>query len=82
MRRDINWKTKREDGTWYEVRVTPFGGKFRFQFREKGASAWDYQRRPSREDVEQLVDVVARRHQRQLAKDSELAEAKQLLQTL
>ena len=36
MRRDLNWKTKRDDGTSYEVRVTFFGGRFKFQFREKG----------------------------------------------
>jgi hypothetical protein len=39
MRRDINWTTKRDDGSRYDVRVTWFSGTFKLQFKEKGADA-------------------------------------------
>ena len=76
MRRDINWKTKRDDGTAYDVRVTWFGGKFKLQFKEKGADNWEYDRRPTKEDLENLVDAIKRRYQRREAtiKELELAE--------
>ncbi len=51
MRRDINWTTRRDDGSKYDVRVTWFSGKFKFQFKERGAARWDYDRQPSRLDL-------------------------------
>jgi hypothetical protein len=79
MRRDLNWKTKREDGTSYEVRVVFFGKKFQIQFKEKGAEDWDHKRRPSRDDLEQLVETMERYYARKRATPLELAEAKKLL---
>ncbi len=84
MRRDINWTTRRPDGTAYDVRVTYFGGKFKMQFRENGGRAtdhpWEYDRKPSRADLEALVDAVRRRGQRGLAAPKELVAAEKLLQ--
>jgi hypothetical protein len=79
MRRDINWKTKRDDGTSYEVRVTWFSGTFKLQFKEKGADRWDYDRKPSREDMETFYDAIYRRYQRRECTQKELDEAQRML---
>jgi hypothetical protein len=67
MRRDINWKTKRDDGSRYEVRVTWFAGALKIQFREHGSEKWEYDRKPTRQDLEDLRDAIARRYQRREA---------------
>ncbi|HUB67928.1 MAG TPA: hypothetical protein VL981_10630 [Candidatus Methylacidiphilales bacterium] len=79
MRRDINWTAKREDGSRYEVRVTYFSGQFKFQFRERGESGWDYDRKPGREDLEMFLDAIERRYQRRQATLKELEEAQRLM---
>ncbi len=79
MRRDINWKTKRDDGTSYEVRVTWFSKSFKLQFKEKGEESWDYDRSPNREDLETLVDAIQRRYQRREATLKELETAQEML---
>lgn len=79
MRRYIEWKTKREDGSFYEVRVSYFGGKYKFQFRENKADLWDYNRVPCREDLETLVSAIERRYQRQQVGPQEVKQAKRLL---
>ncbi len=79
MRRDINWKTKRDDGTSYEVRVTWFSNKFKLQFRENGTDFWDYDKKPTLEDLENLVDNIQRRYQRRGATLKELEEAQRML---
>lgn len=80
MNRDINWKTKRDDGTSYEVRVTYFANKFKIQFKEKGEDHWDYDRKPERIDLEDLLDAIQRRYQRRQATLEELEKAKRLLE--
>ncbi len=79
MRRDINWKTKREDGSVYYVRVTWFSGRFKLQFAEGKHGRWEYDRVPSREDLETFVDAIERRYQRREATLKELEEAKKML---
>ena len=79
MRRDINWTTRREDGSRYDVRVTYFSAQFKFQFREKGADRWDYDRAPSREDLETFLDAIERRYTRKQATYKELEEAQRML---
>lgn len=79
MRRDIRWRTKREDGTFYEIRVSFFGGKFKFQYLESVSEQWDYVRAPSRDDVEKLVDALRRRYQRRQVSEREVQIAEKLL---
>ena len=94
MRRDLNWTTKRPDGTKYEVRVIYFGKKFEFHFREKtgrmetvgksgrkdkGLDLWDHKTPPKREDLEELVAIMERYHPRHRATDEELREARRML---
>ena len=79
MRRDINWTTRRDDGSRYAVRVTWFSGQFKFQFQERGESRWDYDRKPSREDLETFLDAIERRYTRRQATLKELEEAKRMM---
>jgi hypothetical protein len=79
MRRDLNWKTKRPDGTAYEVRVTTFGKKFKFQFQDKGAKLWDYEQKPSRDDLEYFLKTMERYYQRSRATLDEFEQAKRML---
>ena len=79
MRRDINWTTRREDGSRYDVRVTWFSGSFKIQFKERSADRWDYDRKPSREDWETFLDAIERRYTRKQATYKELEEARRLV---
>ena len=79
MRRDMEWKTKGEDGTVYEVRVIHFAKEFKFQFRNKGMETWDYERKPTRQDLEDLLDNVGRRYQRRQATHEELERVKKMM---
>jgi len=79
MRRDINWTTKRDDGSRYDVRVTWFSGSYKFQFKEKGAARWDYDRKPSRADMETFLDAIDRRYHRKQATLIEFEEAQRLM---
>jgi hypothetical protein len=79
MRRDINWTTKRDDGSRYDVRVTWFSKKFKFQFKDKGAELWDYNRPPSREDLETFFDAIERRYHRRQATLIEFEEAQRMM---
>ena len=79
MRRDINWTTKRDDGSRYDVRVNWFSGHFKFQFKERGESRWDYDRKPTREDLETFLDAIERRYTRRQATFKELEEAQRMM---
>lgn len=79
MRRDINWTTRRDDGSRYEVRVTWFSGTFKIQFKERGADRWDYDRKPSREDWDTFLDAIERRYQRKQATLKEYEEAQRMV---
>ncbi|HSI84306.1 MAG TPA: hypothetical protein VK970_11020 [Candidatus Methylacidiphilales bacterium] len=83
MARDIDWKMKRdEDGSTYDVRVVRFSGKFKFQFQEKGAARWEYNREPSRADLEYFLDLIQRRYRRREATWKEVQMAEALLKAL
>jgi hypothetical protein len=79
MRRDINWTTKRDDGSRYEVRVTWFSGTFKLQFKERGAERWDYDRKPERIDWETFLDAIDRRYHRKQATLKEFEEAQRMV---
>ena len=78
MRRDINWTVRRDDGSRYDVRVTWFSGRYKFQFKEKGAASWDYDRPPGPEDLKMFLDTIERRYQRRQATLKELEEAQRM----
>ncbi len=79
MRRDINWTTRRDDGSRYDVRVTWFSGTFKLQFKERGADRWDYDRAPSEQDWTDFLDAIERRYRRRTATWKELEEARRMV---
>jgi hypothetical protein len=79
VRRDLNWKAKREDGTSYDVRVIFFSKEFKFQFRDKGEEKWDHKRKPSLADVETFTETIRRYYPRRVATAAELVLAEKML---
>lgn len=79
MRRDINWTTRRDDGSKYDVRVTWFSGAFKIQFQERGADKWDYDRKPNAEDWATFLDAIERRYTRKQATLKELEVARRMV---
>ena len=61
------------------MRVAFFGGKYKFQFKESAELDWDYQRKPAREDLEELLEGLRRRYQRRQVSEKEVKEAERLL---
>jgi hypothetical protein len=80
MRRDIEFNLRRDDGTKVEIRVNPFGGKFKFQFKEPDSERWDYDRKPTREELELFLDIIRRRYQRRRSAHEDVEEAEKMLQ--
>lgn len=79
MRREIEFNMRHEDGSKYEVRVNPFGGKFKFQFKEKAEEFWNYTRKPTLEELEKFLDVIQRRYHRRRSAHEDVVEAEKLL---
>ena len=58
------WKEETEDGDEREVRVTRKGVVWKFQSRLKGEKEWTYHDPPDRKDVESLLEMLKRKHNR------------------
>jgi hypothetical protein len=71
MNRPIEWIEKTEEGEKRKVRVTFFAKGIIWQF-QNSREGWDYDRKPSLEDWEKLLDEVQRRYQRRRATHKEL----------
>ncbi len=67
MRSQHIWKEKDEEGRKREVRVTKFGGEWKFQAKFVDEGEWTYYDRPLLEDLTTLRDVVFRKYQRRRA---------------
>ena len=67
MRSQHIWKERDPDGRKREVRVTKFGGVWRFQAKFTDEPDWTYYERPLLEDLRTLKDVVFRKYQRRRA---------------
>lgn len=79
QRKEINWVMKSPEGIKYDVCVSRWAGKFRFQYRAKGQDRWDYDRTPTRDDWETLLDALERRYSRKLATEEEIEQVKKTL---
>ncbi len=79
MRSQHVWKEKDADGRKREVRVTKFGGVWRFQAKFTDEDAWTYYDRPFYEDITVLRDVIFRKYQRRRASAEDVAAVDQLL---
>ena len=55
MRSQHIWTSRDEDGRKREVRVTKFGGNWKFQSKYHDAEQWTYHDRPLTEDLRGLV---------------------------
>jgi len=79
MRSQHIWKEKDAEGRKREVRVTKFGGVWRFQAKYTDESDWTYYDRPLLEDLEELRDVVFRKYQRRRASAEDVDSIDKLL---
>ncbi|MEY2519030.1 MAG: hypothetical protein QOF24_789 [Verrucomicrobiota bacterium] len=79
MRSQHIWKEKDAEGKKREVRVTKFGGVWRFQAKSADESEWTYYDRPLLEDLQELRDVVFRKYQRRRASAEDVDSIEKLL---
>lgn len=79
MRSQHIWTSRDEDGRKREVRVTKFGGNWKFQSKYHDAEQWTYHDRPLTEDLRELVDVIFRKYQRRRASAEDFAAVEKML---
>src|ERR1043166_3301071 len=79
MRSQHIWKEKDAEGRKREVRVTKFGGVWRFQAKYADESEWTYYDRPLLDDLRALRDVVFRKYQRRRASAEDVASIDKLI---
>ena len=79
MRSQHIWKEKDADGRKREVRVTKFGGVWRFQAKYADELDWTYYEHPLLDDLRELRDVVFRKYQRRRASAEDVASIEKLL---
>ena len=79
MRSQHIWKEKDRDGARREVRVTKFGGVWKFQSKTSDEERWTYHDVPSMEDLLTLQDIIARKYRRRRASADDLASVDKLV---
>ena len=79
MRSQHIWKEKDPAGRKREVRVTKFGGVWRFQAKYEDELDWTYYERPLLGDLRELKDIVFRKYQRRRASAEDVASIEKLL---
>ena len=67
MRSQHIWISRDEDGRKREVRVTKFGGRWKFQAKYRDEEEWTYFEVPQLEDLRELREIVFRKYQRRRA---------------
>jgi hypothetical protein len=75
------WTEKDDSGRKREVRVTKFGGNWRFQAKYADEEDWTYYNRPELNDLLALKDIVFRKYQRRRASAEDVESLEQLLRT-
>ena len=79
MRSQHIWTEKDADGRKREVRVTKFGGEWRFQAKYADELDWTYYERPLLEDLLELKDVIFRKYQRRRASAEDFQAVEKML---
>ncbi len=79
MRSQHIWTEKDEEGRKREVRVTKFGGLWRFQAKHTDEEKWSYYDQPPLEDLRALRDIIFRKYQRRRASAEDLESVEKLL---
>ena len=80
MRSQHIWTSRDEDGRKREVRVTKFGGNWKFQAKHRDEEEWTYYDRPLTDDLRELRDIIFRKYQRRRASAEDFAAVDKLLQ--
>ena len=79
MRSQHIWTEKDDDGRKREVRVTKFGGNWKFQAKYVDEEDWTYYDRPLHADLIEARDVVFRKYQRRRASAEDVAALDKML---
>ena len=79
MRSQHIWTERDAEGRKREVRVTKFGGVWRFQAKYADESEWTYYERPLPDDLQALKDVLFRKYQRRRASAEDVESVEKLL---
>ena len=79
MRSQHIWTERDAEGRKREIRVTKFGGVWRFQAKRADETEWTYYERPLRDDLLALKDVVFRKYQRRRASAEDVDSIEKLL---
>jgi hypothetical protein len=79
MRSQHIWTERDEEGRKREVRVTKFGGVWKFQAKKQCEDRWTYYDRPLLEDLREAREVVFRKYQRRRASAEDVAALEKLL---
>lgn len=79
MRSQHIWTSRDEDGRKREVRVTKFGGHWKFQAKFRDEEEWTYFDVPLPQDLRALRDVIFRKYQRRRASAEDLEAVDRML---
>jgi hypothetical protein len=79
MRSQHIWTERDEEGGKREVRVTKFGGAWKFQSKRRGEERWTYHEPPALPDLITLLDVVERKYRRRRASAEDVASIEKLI---
>jgi len=79
MRSQHIWTSRDEDGRKREVRVTKFGGQWKFQAKFRGDLEWTYYEVPLVEDLRELREIIFRKYQRRRVSAEDLAAVEKML---
>jgi hypothetical protein len=79
MRSQHIWTEKDEEGRKREVRVTKFGGNWKFQAKLKDDEQWTYYDVPLTEDLFALKEIVFRKYQRRRASAEDVESIDKLI---
>ncbi|HEY5037376.1 MAG TPA: hypothetical protein VII74_09620 [Chthoniobacterales bacterium] len=79
MRSQHIWTSRTEDGRKREVRVTKFGGKWKFQAKYRDEEEWTYYDAPLIDDLRELCDIIFRKYQRRRASAEDFAAVDKML---
>lgn len=79
MRSQHVWKEKDAEGRKREVRVTKFGGEWKFQAKSEDDESWTYYDRPLHADLVELRDIVFRKYQRRRASSEDVESLDKML---
>ena len=79
MRSQHIWTQRGAEGRKREVRVTKFGGIWRFQAKYHDELDWTYYEQPLLDDLQELRDIVFRKYQRRRASAEDVAAVDELL---